>query len=92
MTRVRIFTTICFMLLCALTLTAQRTANSDTVVPTVIKFAGTLHEAGGKSLTGTVGVTFLLYREQFGGTPLWIETQNVQADQGGHYSVFIPES
>ena len=59
------------------------------VVPSVMKFTGTLFGADGKPLTGPQGVTFLLYKEETGGPPLWIETQNVQADQSGRYSVIL---
>ena len=34
-------------------------------------------DANGKPLTGIVGVTFYLYRDQQDGSPLWMETQNV---------------
>ena len=59
------------------------------VVPTLVNFRGTLTDLNGKPLTGTVGVTFLLYKDQQGGAPLWIETQNVQADKYGRYSVTL---
>ena len=36
-----------------------------------------------------VGVTFALYSEQSGGAPLWLETQNVQPDKYGHYTVVL---
>jgi hypothetical protein len=37
---------------------------------------------------GTItGVTFLLYKDEQGGAPLWMETQKVQADKNGRYSV-----
>jgi trimeric autotransporter adhesin len=77
------------MCCCALPVMAQKVASTDSVVPTTVKFAGTLNDVGGKPLTGTVGVTFLLYGEQSGGTPLWMESQNVQADTNGHYSVLL---
>jgi hypothetical protein len=40
-------------------------------------------------MTGVVGITFSLYEEQSSGAPLWLETQNVQADANGHYSVLL---
>jgi hypothetical protein len=39
-------------------------------------------------LNGTFGVTFALYTEQTGGSPLWLETQNVQTTNG-HYNVML---
>jgi len=81
---------VCLLLICcALPLMAQPSASADSVVPAMVKFTGTLNDMNGKPLTGTVGVTFLLYKEQTGGAPLWIETQNVQADKSGHYSVTL---
>jgi hypothetical protein len=68
---------------------AQQTASADSVVPSLVKFTGSLSDTEGKHLTGTVGVTFLLYKDQTGGAPLWLETQNVQADKNGHYSVML---
>ena len=68
---------------------AQSAANSETVIPGMVKFAGALTDLNHKPLTGTVGVTFSLYKEQAGGVPLWTETQNVEADKNGHYSVLL---
>src|SRR5689334_10854487 len=78
---------------CALApLVAQSVPGAESVVPSVVKFAGTLNDASGKALPGTVGVTFLLYKEQAGGAPLWVETQNVLPDASGHYSVMLGSS
>ena len=65
------------------------TANPAAAVPTLVRFNGTLSDINGKALTGTVGVTFLLYKEERGGAPLWIETQNVTPDKSGRYSVTL---
>src|SRR5208282_4776569 len=64
-------------------------ASSPDVVPSLVKFTGALSDTNGTPLTGTVGVTFLLYKEQTAGAPLWMETQNVQADKNGHYSALL---
>lgn len=88
--RTKVHFAICVLLICsAITLMAQPSSSSDSVVPAMVKFAGTLNDTDGKPLTGTQGVTFLLYKEQTGGAPLWIETQNVQADKSGHYTVML---
>ena len=58
-------------------------------VPQLMNYAGVLTNVNGKPLTGVVGVTFLLYRDQQAGSPLWMETQNVQPDKSGHYSVML---
>src|SRR5215467_13651331 len=90
MTRIRLCLSACFFLIfCALSVLAQTATNNDSVVPGMIKFAGTLTDINHKPLTGTVGVTFSLYKEQTGGSPLWMETQNVDLDKNGHYSVLL---
>jgi hypothetical protein len=56
-------------------------------VPSLVNYGGLLSAGNGKPLTGVVGVTFALYSEDQGGAPLWLETQNVEADGRGHYTV-----
>jgi hypothetical protein len=63
--------------------------SQSSVIPQFVKFAGTVSDLNGKPLTGIVGVTFALYKDQQGGAPLWLETQNVRADSNGHYSVML---
>ncbi len=58
-------------------------------MPRLVRFAGTARDLNGNPLTGVVGITFSLYAEQSGGAPLWLETQNVQADTNGRYSVLL---
>jgi hypothetical protein len=53
------------------------------------KFSGTLMDGNNKPLTGVSGVTFSLYAEAEGGAPLWMETQNVELDKNGHYSITL---
>jgi hypothetical protein len=80
---------LCLSLICCvLQVYAQQPAASG-IVPQVVKFGGVLTDVNGKPLTGTVGVTFSLYKDQEGGAPLWMETQNVQPDKAGHYSVML---
>jgi Chaperone of endosialidase len=62
---------------------------SQTVIPRSIRFSGALQDLAGKPITGPVDVTFSLYAEQSGGSPLWFETQTVQADSLGHYTVLL---
>jgi hypothetical protein len=54
-----------------------------------VRFAGTAKDLNGNAMTGVVGITFSLYEEQSSRAPLWLETQNVQADANGHYSVLL---
>src|SRR5579863_6273364 len=79
------------MLLCSVSGPAQQmaAANANGAVPTLVKFNGTLTDVSGKSLSGVVGVTFLLYKDEQGGAPLWMETQNVTPDRNGQYSVML---
>ncbi len=71
-------------------LTAQESNSRPIpVVPAMVNFPGTLTDANGRPMTVVMGVTFFLYREQQGGPPLWMETQNVRPDRAGHYSVML---
>ena len=72
--------------------TAQQTIENSTTVPTLVKFSGQLLDANSAGRTGTVGVTFAIYKELEGGAPLWIETQNVELSNGGHYTVTLGAS
>src|SRR5712692_7418445 len=58
-------------------------------VPRLVKFAGAFKDEQGKARTGVVGVTFAVYKEQEGGAALWLETQNVELDEQGHYTVLL---
>ena len=62
---------------------------SATPVPRLIKFSGVLLDQQGEPLKGPVEVTFSLYAQQSGDSPLWIETQNVELDAKGVYAVFL---
>ena len=57
------------------------------LVPRLVKFSGALKDSGGNPLSGVVGVTFSIYKEPEGGAALWMETQNVQLDDQGRYTV-----
>jgi len=83
---------VVLMLLCCSVLgQAQQTvaASTNVVVPTLVQFSGELTGSNGRPLTGITGVTFSLYAEQEGGAPLWLETQNIQPDKNGNYSVML---
>jgi hypothetical protein len=62
---------------------------TSTLVPRLIRFSGVAKDDSGKPVTGVVGITFSLYKDQQGGAPLWMETQNVQADAAGRYSALL---
>ena len=76
---------------CALSMWAQQptTTATSAIVPQLVNFGGVLSDPNGKPLTNITGVTFLLYEEQQGGPPLWMETQNVQPERNGHYAVML---
>jgi hypothetical protein len=61
--------------------------SASATVPRLVQFSGIAKDSDGKPMTGTVGITFFLYKEEQGGAPLWLETQNAQADAKGRYSV-----
>ncbi len=69
--------------------TLQAQTAAETTVPRLLHFSGTATDLNGNPLNGVVGITFLLYAEQTGGAPLWLEIQNVQAGANGHYSVLL---
>ena len=62
---------------------------ANAVVPTLVRFSGTLADVRDKGPASVIGVTFCLYKDSQGGAPLWMETQNVQFDKTGHYSVML---
>jgi trimeric autotransporter adhesin len=68
---------------------AQPPAKTTAAVPRLVKFSGTLTGSSGQPMSGVVGVTFALYEEERGGAPLWMETQNVQADGNGRYTATL---
>jgi hypothetical protein len=72
-------------------LAAQTSSSSSATaqVPPLIQFSNVASDLNGKPLTGVIGITFSLYQEQQGGSPLWLETQNVQPDSTGHYTVLL---
>lgn len=62
---------------------------SDSVVPRLIQYSGALNNEEGKPVTRSVGLIFSLYQFEEGGRPLWVETQTVQPDSAGHYTVLL---
>jgi len=69
-------------------LSAQQAAVSPSaaaVVPRLVNFSGKAIDQG-KALSGVTGITFSIYSDESGGSPLWMETQNVQVDSRGNYS------
>lgn len=89
--RVIMLSALMMLLLCSLVSQAQQRVALATneIVPPLVSFSGAVTDVNGKPLAGTVGVTFSLYKDEQRGAPLWLETQNVQSDKTGHYSVML---
>jgi len=64
-------------------------AGPQAVVPRFIKFSGTLEDMAAKPIVGVSDVTFALYTEEAGGTVLWYETQTIETDALGRYTVLL---
>ena len=62
-------------------------ASAATAVPALVPFSGTLTEPDGKPVSGETAITFLIFKDQTGGEPLFVETQAVTPDASGHYKV-----
>ena len=62
---------------------------AGTTVPRLVRFSGVVTNPSGKPGAGTVTATFSLYELQEGGSPLWAETQNIQMDDQGRYTVLL---
>jgi len=77
------------ILLLAAAMNAQQAATSSTttVVPQLVNFSGKATDAQGKPVSGIAGITFSIYKDQYEGAPLWMETQNITADAEGNYTV-----
>jgi trimeric autotransporter adhesin len=63
--------------------------NTNLAVPPLVNFSGTLTDTSGKPIINTAAVTFSLYSDQTGGAALWMETQIIQPDHTGHYTVTL---
>jgi len=72
--------------------TMMHAQTNEAIVPRLIRLSGTVTAAAGSSQSKTIGVVFALYKEESGGSPLWLEVQNVNPDSSGHYSVLLGSS
>jgi len=75
--------------LCGMAGQVQPTPTSNTVVPNLVKFTGTVPVSPGQTPVSVVGITFALYKERQGGAPLFMEVQNVRPDGSGRYTVHL---
>ena len=72
------------------TQTSPRTppaASAPTAIPALVPFTGMAFSSDGKPQAGEASVTFLIFKDEAGGEPLWAETQIVAVDNTGHYKV-----
>jgi hypothetical protein len=66
--------------------TSPTISSASAQIPRLIRFSGLL--ASEYSLR-TTGISFSIYRDEDGGTPLWTEKQNVLLDDQGRYDVLL---
>ncbi len=62
------------------------------MAPWVVPYEGVATNASGQPLSGPLAMTFMLFEESAGGTPLWVEVQVVNADAQGQYVAFLGSS
>jgi hypothetical protein len=68
-------------------------ASATAASPTrLMRFAGALTNAAGEPLVGQQIVTFTLFDQPQGGTPLWTDTLTVTADDRGRFAVNLGAS
>src|ERR1700674_1591393 len=80
-------TFLAISMFCSLVAAQQgATTSSSATVPRLVNFTGKTADAQGKPIAGIAGVTLAIYKDQYEGAPLWLETQNVQADTKGNYT------
>ena len=68
---------------------AQEAATSAASVPHLINYNGVIRNTSLEASTRVVNATFSLYNLPDGGSPVWAETQQVQLDEQGHYTVIL---
>ena len=66
---------------------APLAASASTAVPALVPFSGIITKSDSKPISGQTTVTFLIFKDQEGGEPLFAETQSVTPDSSGHYRV-----
>ena len=64
-------------------------ATAATAVPTLVRYSGVALGSNGQPRSGQANITFLIYKDDKGGDPLWVETQVVQFDPVGRYEVHL---
>ena len=62
-------------------------ASAPTAIPSLVPFTGTAVSSEGKPLAGEASMTFMIFKDEAGGEPLWTESQTAAVDSTGHYKV-----
>src|SRR5713226_4811299 len=70
-------------------MTIALSQGNQTGEPRLVKFGGVLTDSMGRPLSGEVEVTFALYKQEADEEPLWKETQKLEVDKQGGYTVLI---
>jgi len=86
------FSAACIAQTAAVTRPTPIAATAQTAVPTLIPYAGVALAQDGKALAGEKSITFLVFKDEQAGEPLWVETQSVALDATGHYQVQLGAS
>jgi hypothetical protein len=71
---------------------APLAATAPTAVPALVPYSGAARDAKGQPLAGEASATFLVYKDQQGGEPLFAESQTVSFDDAGRYKVQLGAS
>ena len=67
-------------------------ASAATAVPALIPYSGTVPGSHGNAPIGEKIITFLIFKDEHGGEPLFTETQTVAPDPSGQYKVQLGAS
>ena len=62
-------------------------ATAASAVPGLVPYSGVALDRNSRPLTGESSVTFLMFKDQQGGEPLFTETQMISFDEVGRYKV-----
>jgi hypothetical protein len=62
-------------------------ASAPTAIPALVPYSGVALKSDGGPLASEVNLTFLIYKDEAGGEPLWVESQAAAVDSTGHYKV-----
>jgi hypothetical protein len=86
--------TLTAWILCVMSAFGQEAAPSFSVppsatVPRLIRIRGTVHDAAGKPVIGSFGITLSLYNGEADQAAVWQEIQTVQLNAAGSYSVLL---